>query len=76
MSDLSEGGRSRRLLLLRPHDRLAQALHGQAGEGQRGDDVQEVQDRGAPGTGKGGGEPAGEQEEKERGGGDGCGGSG
>ena len=54
MSDLSEGGRSRSLLHLRPNDRLAQALHGQAGEGQRGDGVQEVQDHCSPGAGYGG----------------------
>ena len=63
MSDLSEGGRSRSLLHLRPNDRLAQALHGQAGEGQRGDGVQEVQDHCSPGAGYGG-HPADEQEEK------------
>ena len=54
MSDLPEGGCLGHLLHLRSNGRLAQALHGEAGEGQCGDGVQEVQDHCSPGAGYGG----------------------
>ena len=63
MSDLPEGGCPGHLLHLRSNGRLAQALYGEAGEGQCGDGVQEVQDHCSPGAGYGG-HPADEQEEK------------
>ena len=63
VSDLPEGGCPGHLLHLRSNGRLAQALHGEAGEGQCGDGVQEVQDHCSPGAGYGG-HPADEQEEK------------